>query len=70
MNSSTLTLKTQFNNSRKITVELDADKFERLAASLGLFSKSFLRSLEKAEEDYREGKTRIVPSLRVLRKIK
>ena len=54
-------------NSNKIMVEIDADKFERLAASLGLFNPEFLKSVEKSEEDYRSGRVRKIKSLKDLR---
>ncbi len=60
----TLKPKTQ----KKILVELDAEKFERLAAHLGLFNSDFLKSLEKAETDFRAGRIRKISSLRQVRK--
>ncbi len=68
MASLTVTVKPQQKRPRKILVEMDADKFERLASSLGLFSKEFLSSLEKAEKDCRAGKVKKIKSLRDLRK--
>ena len=52
---------------RKIRVEIDTEKFERLAASLGLFDPAFLKSLERAEQDYRKKKLKRISSLKVLR---
>lgn len=55
-------------NHRKILVEMDAEKFERLAASLGLFNSEFLKSLNRAEKDYKTGKTIKIKSLKELQK--
>ena len=38
-------------NRRKILIEMDAEKFERLAASFGFFNPEFLESLDRAEDD-------------------
>lgn len=61
-----LGLKLKPKNSKKIVVELDAEKFERLAASLGLFSEAFEASLDQAEKDYRSGRIAKISSLREL----
>jgi len=53
-------------NRRKILVEMDADKFERLAASLGFFSDDFLKSLDRAEKDYKAGRIKKIKSLKEL----
>ncbi len=53
---------------RKILVEIDADRLEKLAASLGFFGDDFLKSLEKAEKDYKAGRIRKIRSLKELRK--
>ncbi len=52
---------------KKIVVEVDADKFERLAADFGFYSPAFLRSLERAEKDYRVGRVKKIRSLKSLR---
>ena len=52
---------------KKILVEMDAEKFERLAASLGLFSRDFIDSLTRAENDYKNKRYKKVTSLRDLR---
>lgn len=49
-------------------VEIDRNRFERLADSLGLFRAEFLESLERAEEDVRAGRTKKLKSLRDLRR--
>ncbi|MEK7509864.1 MAG: hypothetical protein AAB605_04080 [Patescibacteria group bacterium] len=51
----------------KIAVEVDADRFERLAAVFGMFNPDFLASLSRAEADYRAGRTRNIKFLRGLR---
>jgi len=55
-------------HSRRIVVEIDADKLERLAASLGLLSPSFLDSISRSEEEIALGKTKRLRSLRELRR--
>lgn len=68
MLSLNLTIKPIVNHSRKILVELNADKFERLAADLGFFSSDFLKSLDQAERVYKAGRTTKIKSLKELRK--
>ena len=53
--------------AKKIRIEVDADGLEKLAAGLGFFSPDFIKSLERAEKDYRAGRVRKVRSLRQLR---
>jgi len=53
---------------RKIRIEVDADKFERLAADFGLFNPDFLKSLDRAEKDARTGRITKVTSLRDLKR--
>ena len=67
MNTPTITIKKVGNGSRKILVEIDANRLERLAANLGFFSEDFLRSLDRAEKDYSAGRTTKVHSLKNLR---
>lgn len=55
---------------KKIFVELDANKFERLASHLGFFNPDFLKSVDRAERDYKDGRVREVASLSQLRKRK
>ena len=54
--------------SKRIIVEIDAAKLERLAASLGLFSPAFLDSISRSEEEIALGKTKRLRSLRDLRR--
>lgn len=53
--------------AKKILVEMDAEKFERLAANLGLFSPEFINSLAQAERDYKKGRIKMIKSLRALK---
>ncbi|MGO8732825.1 MAG: hypothetical protein ACLQVM_08520 [Terriglobia bacterium] len=54
--------------SKRIIVEIDADKLERLAASLGLFSSSLLDSISRSEKEIALGKTKRLRNLRELRR--
>ncbi len=63
----TITLATK-PRSKRIIVEIDADRLERLAASLGLLSRSFLDSISRSEEEISLGKTKRLRSLRELRR--
>ena len=67
MASLSIAIKPKIDHSRRILVELDAERFERLAANLGFFSAEFLKSLERAERDYKEGRVRKIKSLKELR---
>jgi len=68
MASLTITIKPRLNRPRKILIEMDADKFERLAANLGFFSSEFLESMTKSERDYKAGRIKKIKSLKELRK--
>jgi hypothetical protein len=68
MKSLTVTMKPIVAGSRKIRIEVDADKFERLAADFGLFNPDFLRSLDQAEKDARTGRIKKIASLRDLKR--
>ncbi len=54
---------------RKVRVELDAERFERLAAGLGFFTPAFVASIERAEREITEGKTKRLRSLKDLRRV-
>jgi len=54
--------------SKRIIVEIDADRLERLAASLGLLSSSFLNSISRSEKEIALGKTKRLRGLRELRR--
>ena len=49
MSSMDIKIRDKTNSSKKVLVEMDLDKFERLAANLGFFSPEFLESLKKAD---------------------
>jgi len=68
MSSLTITIKPRADHPKKILVEMDIEKFERLAADLGFFNPEFLKSLSRAEKDYRAGRFKKVKSLKELRK--
>ena len=53
---------------KKARVEVDAEKFERLTAALGLFNADFVKSLERSEREISAGKTRALKSLKDLRR--
>lgn len=53
--------------AKKILVEFDIDRFERLAAVCGLYSREFLNSLHRAEKDHLAGRVRKIKSLKELR---
>lgn len=55
---------------REYVVTLDANRFERLAATFGFFGKDFLKSLTRAEGDIKAGKIKEILSLKTLRKKK
>lgn len=55
-------------NGKKILVEIDANRFERLASSLGFFNPDFLKSLDRAEKDFKAGRIRRISTLGVLKK--
>jgi len=53
--------------NKRLLVEMDADRLERLASDFGLYNPAFVQSLEKAERDYRAGRVHRIASLRSLR---
>ena len=55
---------------KKIIVELDANRLERLASYLGFYGADFLKSVDRAERDYKAGRVRAVASLSELRRKK
>ena len=59
----TLELTIKKKNNR-VVVEMDADRFEKLAADFGLFSKDFLESLRRAERDVKAGRLTRISSLK------
>lgn len=61
-------IKSGQKSPKKVTIEFDADKFEKLAALFGLFNPEFLKELDESEKDYKEGRFRKIKSLKDLRK--
>lgn len=53
---------------KRVRVEFDRDRFERLAAGLGFFCPEFLKSIERAEREVSAGRARQLRSLRDLRR--
>ncbi len=51
------------NSKSKIVVEMNADKFEKMAANFGFFGDDFLKSLNKSEKDYKAGRVKKISSL-------
>ncbi len=47
-------------------VSFDADRFERVAAALGMFSNEFLASIARSERDIKAGKIHKLRSLKDL----
>jgi len=52
-------------NRKKILIKLDVEKMEKLLSLLGFFNPEFLKSLERAERDIKEGKIKKIKSLTV-----
>ena len=44
-------------------VEFNADRFERIAAALGMFNDDFLASIDRAEKDIKAGRVHKLESL-------
>lgn len=61
------TITIEKSSSSKFHIEIDINRFERLADALGLYNPEFLESLERSEKDYREGRCRKISSLKELR---
>jgi hypothetical protein len=68
MASLTITIKPHANHHKRILVEMDVEKLERLASALGLFNPEFLKSLDRAERDYKGGRIKKIKSLKELRR--
>ncbi|MBI3631769.1 MAG: hypothetical protein HY219_02795 [Candidatus Staskawiczbacteria bacterium] len=68
MNTATLTIAIQPNPAKsKVTIEMDALSFERVAANFKLFNKEFIESLERAEKQITTKKLKKLRSLSDLR---
>lgn len=65
---STITIISPAAKQKKIRIEIDAAQFERLAANLGLFSREFLQSLDRAEREVTQGRVKKLRSLKDLRR--
>jgi len=50
-------------NRKKILIKLGVEKMEKLLSLLGFFNPEFLKSLERAERNIKEGKIRKIKSL-------
>lgn len=53
---------------KEMTIELDADQFERMAANFGFFNKEFLMSIDQAEKEIERGEIYELRSLDDLKK--
>ena len=69
MNALTLTIRPSTKQKEKFRVELDAERFERLAAGLGFFSDGFMASIDRAEREIAEKKAKRLRSLKYLRRV-
>ena len=67
MNTLAIKIKTNSKQPSKFLIELDAEKFERLAAGFGFFNPDFLESLNRAEKNYSTGKIKKIGSLKELK---
>lgn len=67
MSSLSITIKPG-TTGKRILVELDADKLERMAANFGFFGEDFLESVRRAERNYQAGHFRKIKFLKSLRK--
>ena len=70
MASTTLTIKPSTHTHRgqkKISIEIDAAQFERMAANFGFFNTDFLESIGRAEREVAHGDIKRLRSLRDLR---
>lgn len=66
-----MTISMKISNQKKsriVSVNFDADRFERVAANFGLFNELFLHSVDRAERDIKAGRVREIGSLQELRK--
>lgn len=63
----TLTIKPKTAKAaKKVVVEMDADKLERMAAFFGMLNPGFIESVERAERDFRAGRVKKMRSLQTL----
>ena len=67
MSSTTLSIQAPVKGGRdKFIVEINAERFEKLAADLGFFNPDFLESIDRSEADYRAGRFKKLKSLKEL----
>ena len=57
-------------NKTTFTVEFDADRFEQVAAALGMFSDDFLASIKQSEKEIKAGKTRKTRKITSLKELR
>ena len=67
MVSLNITIKQGKNSSKKM-IEFNVEEFEKLAALFGMFNTDFLKSVARAEKDYKAGRVIKFKSLKDLRK--
>jgi len=67
MVSLNITIKQGKNSSKKM-IEFNVEEFEKLAALFGMFNPDFLKSVARAEKDYKAGRVIKFKSLKDLRK--
>ena len=67
MNMLSVAVKKQ-NKGRKILIEMDAKRLEKLASLFGFFNPEFIKSLQRAEKDFKSKRIKKVSSLSQLRK--
>ena len=68
MSTATLPITLLPKQGARLSVEIDRDRFEQLADSLGLFTAEFLESIDRAEKNIQTGRVKKLPGLRALRK--
>ena len=69
MSSLTLTINPFVKlRQNKVMVEMDADRFEKMAINFGFFNQDFIKSLEYSEADEKAGRVKKIKSLNSLLK--
>ena len=63
----TLTISQKSNSKRKINVEIDLNKWEKLADIFGFYQPEFLKSIKQSIKESKQGKVRKIKSLRELK---
>lgn len=67
MASMILKIRSTKTRAQKLNIELDKFTFERLVANFGFFNPEFIKSIRRAEKDY---KTQRVTKIRSLQDLK